>query len=1249
MVREIAGEQYFYPKVTEIISASLELKEGKVILLIGQPGSGKSVFMSQLYDALHNKKVDYLTAIRAEFLQERDRPKDVYELFVKAKDKNKPKILILDSLDVLAYSRRRELQEWLFYIDKLKNIKGMAVICSSRTFEAEYLYPMNQQKWSEKVNIELLPDNFINKVFKKLRYDYSSITPRFREFLRIPLNLRITADIIKNEGDPKDISTLQGLYAKLCELVNISTSEMSLLTILAEQMIHDRTTHLSYPSINVQLFGNIKKIERPGLPAIIQIDSKNQRLSFSHQTLIDYFVAWKVINENKSIVDFVLEHGQSLFLRPTIRHILGFLRSSSKRRLFGELSRLFFEENISKKIGFEQGSEKIRMYIKTAVLADIASWGKPTAQEGRFLLRLFREVVDNQSLVIQFFNSDPNADWYDILKGLYILPILNGKDDSNIEYRLVLSFLATITKNKPQEILDISSLLLTKKYNRTVEWFFRRVSDDLHSMELDSSLKKKYGDFLEQTIRKGYFGSYYEIRVFCTRIARYFPKRALKLYFDCVMEELQDKSKKVKSSQGSLTESFGDVLPAIYERIPYQVMSSTTEFFEQILSESYSGEKTLPDWPDDLLYSKHAQRFGLNAFYEWYKKKILEFCINLTEEAKQITKKLQDSKWESQRQLSMLCKRENASYYKDDILNYIERILESNLKDETMYRRSELYIRLLEKGFESMPPKKREQVITTILNLKFDDELQLRIRLWKPLHHIPKRFHTKAIKRRLDEIQKKYNFEKEYRYRAPMSSTGFQAAQPPVPAEILRAKTPNELYDFLIENRQLKERWDFEENKFFGGVEELAQVTAGVFLEDLEKYKDVIENLAKDSANDEYIVWLFSALSKKDFIKKYIDWVIEMIAMVYERERLQLEIVRYLREIAENISKEQLDKLRYILLDLSKAKDPEEDKFFEYRKQGYSNDALTEGINSTRGVLAEVVVSLLSRFKQDYLIRILDTLSNDKTISVRAALVRYLPYAIKSLGWDKCFAIFSNLFQKGPEEYSELISRFLQYTPKEKFDQLQEVFDKLKEKREGTLGEALATVMTIYYLRGVWSEESLIELLKDKQLLDKGKEESFNLLANQVRFEANVDKCLKIINSLLEQEDVLEGKVSILFMQARIEDLKKFVPIIEKIVKKPKIRGESLYYVFEYLEKCILVDPLEVFGLLEEVLLNVGDDFYNMTGFIPASHSKAPLNIINTILECYPEEEERALKALDRLIELRWQGVDDYLRAFDRL
>ena len=438
-------------------------------------------------------------------------------------------------------------------------------------------------------------------------------------------------------------------------------------------------------------------------------------------------------------------------------------------------------------------------------------------------------------------------------------------------------------------------------------------------------------------------------------------------------------------------------------------------------------------------------------------------------------------------------------------------------------------------------------------------------------------------------------------------------------------------------------------SKFYGGVEELAEEVANVFVGDLGKYKAVIKKLSHDPANNEYLVRLFSVLSHRDAAKEDIDWIIELIAAVYERETIQLEIVRFLRKIVNDLSEDQFNKLKDVLLAFSEAEDPEEDKFLGYREQGYSNDALTEGINSIRGALAELVILLLSRFKESYLIEILKRLSEDKTISVRAALIAYLPHAINSLGWNKCFELFSSAFQKEPAEYSEIIPQFLQYAPKDKFGALQEVLKKMWEKRNGKLGEAYAVIMSIFCLRGMWSEESLIELLKDERLINKGKEKSFNLLANQARFEANVDKCLKIINSMLEQQDVLESKVSILFMRARPEDLKRFVPIIKKVINKPKIRGEALYYILEYLEKSILVDPLETFNLLENILSEAGDDFHNLRDFIPASHSKAPLNIINTILECYPEEENRALEALDRLIRLEWEGVDEYLYALDRL
>ena len=97
------------------------------------------------------------------------------------------------------------------------------------------------------------------------------------------------------------------------------------------------------------------------------------------------------------------------------------------------------------------------------------------------------------------------------------------------------------------------------------------------------------------------------------------------------------------------------------------------------------------------------------------------------------------------------------------------------------------------------------------------------------------------------------------------------------------------------------------------------------------------------------------------------------------------------------------------------------------------------------------------------------------------------------------------------------------------------------------------------------------------------------------------------------------------------------------------MRGEALYYILEYMEKSLLKDPPKVFDLLKNILGKVGEEIYDMQKYFPASHSKAPLNIINTILECYPEKEEKAMELLDKLIELRWEGVKEYLSAFDRI
>lgn len=1252
MQRNISGEEYYYPKIKDIIKRSLEPNQkGRVLLIVGQPGSGKSVFMSQLYDE-YKDKAEYLIAIRAEYLNKDDSPELVFNIFEQIKATYKPKILLLDSLDILAYSRRKELQVWLYYLDKLKLIEGMTIVCASRFFEAEHLYPMNIQDWSQKIFVDPLPDDFINRVLSKSGYTTNLISPEFRNFLRTPLHLKIAVDIVRKGGNLKDICTLQGIYLKLFEVLEITERELIWLSELAFLMIKNRSTQLSDPLLNIALIENLKKIERPGIADIIQIDDKNQTLSFSHQTLIDYFSARRVLSGERSIAEFVLDNDQSLFIRPVIRHILGFLRLTSKKRLFEELEEIFLSKERPRKPGFIKPSVSIMMHIKTAILTNMASWDNPTHEEAIFLTKVFRKSIEKNTFIVQFFNGRPNPEWYDVIKDVYILQALKIGDDSNIEYRIALSFISSIARYRPAGVLEIISILLDQKINRTLEGFFYTVSEELSKIELDYSLREKYVDFLELLVRKEIITWHYETRLNCIRIAKYSPEKGLQLFFDTTAKELAKEDSKIGSPEGSLTDSYGEVLEPIFGKIPFRVLASCTGFFEKIFSSSYLGKMNLLDSPFSLLYSENEFRSGLRAFYNWYKSKILEFCAEQRQESKMLIENLEDSKWETQRQLSMLCRLQNVEYYKEKIFAFLIEILKSDFKDKQVRMKSEIFIRSINKCFEVLSLAERNEVIRKIIDIDFDDERLASIWIWRPLNNIPDKLRDETVKGKIKYIQDKFGF-KEYKYTPPIRMIGFQRVLSPISAEELKKMDKKHLYKLLVDNINLKESSDFEQKRMIGGVEELAQEAAGVFIEDLAYYREVIEKLSENPSNDIYLEWFFSKITEKGTKKDDVNWIVDIILTAYKRENLQLNIVWALIKIANNLSSGHYAKLKDSLVFLSHAEDPDRDKFLEYRKQGYANDAISEGINSTRGALAELCTILPRRFYKDpngqILAEILNGLSKDKTISVRASLVCYLPDALEPLGWDKCLEFFVNAFNDSAEEYTEFVIRFLQYCPKEKVDTIERILSMLKERRAGKLGEAYAVLKTIFYLRGLSKEQELIDLLADKDLIDKGKEESLNLLANQVRYEENVDKCLRVIDKLLDIKDELGHELSILFMQARPEDLVKIVGIIKKIIKKTKLRGRVLYYILEYLEKSILIDPLMVFDLLENIISKESNDFYSLQDYIPASHSKSPLNIINTIFECYPDEEDRALAALDRLIKLKWSGVDEYLYALDRI
>ncbi|MFC1965739.1 AAA family ATPase [Chloroflexota bacterium] len=1239
MDNQIHGFEYKAPLLDTIYEACMNPKdkEGRILLIVGPPGCGKSVFLSQLFELL-GKKLEFLTAVKAELSDAND-AKEIISLFEDAHTVTKPKVLLLDSLDILASGRMEELHHWLTCLNKLRAIPFATAVCACRSFEADHLYPLNITEWSKKYSLDLPDHGWIRSVIESTEYPLKKITPDLLNSLTIPLHLKLAVEVFNRNRELSETETLQTLYTKLLEVNGVGPTEFALLTQLANKMVEYRSIQVPLAAISVP---NPLLINNAVTSGLMVIQDNNVR--FFHQTLIDFILAWEIISSGKSLYDFLIEKKQSLFVRPIIRHVLSLLRNTP-RRLFDELGQIFFEKTPDEKIGFHKETEQIRAHVKLAILSNIASWPNPTRQEVSFLLRIF-QGEEGRSLVVQFFTRTPHNTWFPILKDTFLLPSLEHQDSNR---SISLRFIESVAKYFPTEVLDIGLELAKEKPSLELGSFFHGLVEQLKDVELDTAVSQKYADLIEMIISRGFVDWYLEIQVLCLQLSKIDPERSLDLFFTSVQRELHEQPKGVTTS-GRLAQSFGDFLPQIFHKIPLVTLLKSADFLETVFyrAKPTTGEGQLLDFPTDLLYGEHADRFGLYSFYEWFRKISLEFSRDHPEEATRLIEKLANSRWYTQNQLAFLCMSEIPERYIGGIAEHIYTILGRKLDELSPEHEPELLLRLVERAFRELPKVDQQRIMAIIISLDFKDDLFTRIWIWRPLHHIPEDLQTPPVKARIGKLDSQFGL---YSYHPPIKTTGVHTVVSPVPQSELKKLEPEALYQFLISNRDLKGSWKLEGNSFLGGAEELASEAAKVLIEDLEKYRPIVEKLANHPENDIYLERFLGGLWEKEIESVHLEWLSVLISRTWKRENLQLEIARLLRKMVDGSSRKQFDNLKPILIRLStSAVCPESDRFFEYRTQGFSNDALGEGINSTRGAMCEAILRFLVKFEDAELIPILEQLAEDKTISVRASLIYYLPLGLKPLGWNVCFGLFNKASQKGLAEYTEVAGRFLQYIPDSEIPSIEPLLDNWLETKTAELERMVMSLAAIYYLRNMLSYDKINSWFTDGKIQRESKEEALGILANHVQHPEFVEKVISIFNSLLDNDEQTVSKsINNLFLRARPDDFHELRPIIEEVAKRPAIRGPALYDILNYLEKCLLVNAPSCFEILEMILNTAGDDFYNFRDFIPAAHSKVPLAILNTILECYLELEERALKVLDKLIELRWSGVDEYLKAAERL
>lgn len=397
-------------------------KSSSATLVLGGPGSGKSALLARLGVRLREKGI-FVISIKADMIsagistnenlsKELCLPVNI-EDYIQQIALIRPIVLIIDQLDAVSDIADRKSERLNILLDLIKNatfMEGVHVIASSRIFEYRHdvrLATIN----AEVITLQQIPLEKIENILQKYGIALQSISPEVQEFLATPLHLKLFTEVVlRSEGRLAALKTIYDLYEEIWQQKIQRTSNFlerdALITKLTDYMRDEE--ELWAPSSIADGFSNaLVDLEADGI-----IIREGIKIGFKHQTLFDFALARNFAKGTKHLADYVIEHQDGLFVRPTLLATLDYLRASSRRRYHAELMRLWDSPNLRKHL---------------VILLDekICSFCDPDEVEQSLVIPLIRDLDLDSSRTIRLLVSMGGSEgWFELLKAAYLPKLL---------------------------------------------------------------------------------------------------------------------------------------------------------------------------------------------------------------------------------------------------------------------------------------------------------------------------------------------------------------------------------------------------------------------------------------------------------------------------------------------------------------------------------------------------------------------------------------------------------------------------------------------------------------------------------------------------------------------------------------------------------------------------------------------------------------------------------------------------------
>jgi hypothetical protein len=436
-------------------------------LLFGEAGAGKSALLSKLGRILSAAGLPHL-GIKADFLRNDLRSLDqlVPDLnglslvaAIRAIAAKRPFVVLVDQLDALCSLVDRHTNRLtiiLQFLREVGEIPGVHIVASCRPFEFASdirLQTLN----ATAVQLSLPTWDQVAATLRMEDVNPDEYPAGNREVLRVPWNLKLFLEL----APPRPVMTsfydlVSGVWDKAMRTAPTPERCLSLVELLARRI--DESEEFWLPEALADAY--VAEKEHLIREGILMRLSDHRLLGFRHQTFYDYFLLRIFLREQTSINDYVTNHEQSFFIRPTVARALAYLRATSLPAYHRAIRDLLLPD-------------RLRFHLFLLVLEFVGHQQDPTQDEINLLLPSLNDEKSGTRFLQVIIGS---RGWFTALRGSGFEPAWMG---STRERALsVAPVLASAASYAEEDVVALLTQYWTtdSKYDDPTLWVMSRAT-----------------------------------------------------------------------------------------------------------------------------------------------------------------------------------------------------------------------------------------------------------------------------------------------------------------------------------------------------------------------------------------------------------------------------------------------------------------------------------------------------------------------------------------------------------------------------------------------------------------------------------------------------------------------------------------------------------------------------------------------------------------------------------------------------